>query len=118
MSSGARVYTQEFKEAIVEKFLNRGDLTMQEFSQKHQLPTSTVFSWSTEYAKLTGMKNKSFKSKYTPDQILKYISETYSMNEEELGLYLRKNGLHSHQIKEWKEEFLKSVTKSKSSISK
>jgi transposase-like protein len=37
MSSGARVYTQEFKETIVEKFLNRGELTMQEFSQKHQL---------------------------------------------------------------------------------
>ena len=52
------------------------------------------------------MKNKKDKSKYSAEEILKIVSETYSLSEEDLGIYLRKNGLHSHQLTEWRTNLL------------
>ena len=52
------------------------------------------------------------------ENILKIISETYSLNEEDLGLYLRKNGLHSAQIAEWRASILTSMNRPKIYINK
>jgi hypothetical protein len=57
------------------------------------------------------MTNKNETHKYSPEEILKIISETYSLTEEELGLYLRRQGLHSHQLTEWKNNILNSMNK-------
>ena len=37
---------------------------------------------------------------------LQVIAETLSLSKTELGEYLRKHGLHSHEIEEWKAECL------------
>ena len=52
------------------------------------------------------------------ENILKIISETYSLNEEDLGLYLRKNGLYSAQIAEWRASILTSMNRPKIYINK
>ena len=49
---------------------------------------------------------KKNKTKYSAEQILNIISETHGLNEEDLGVYLRKNGLYSHQITQWKKDIL------------
>lgn len=50
-------------------------------------------------------KNKST-SKFTPEEKFKIILETASLTENQLGDYLRKKGLHSAQLEEWKQEAL------------
>ena len=103
-------FSKEFKEAIVKKLLSRGQQTLSEFCRQNNLAISTVSDWKKECASVPEMNSKKNKSKLYAENILKIISETYSLNEEDLGLYLRKHGLHSAQINEWRSSFLESVS--------
>lgn len=52
------------------------------------------------------MKKKDTKNKatnWTPEQKLQAIIETSNLDEHQLGEYLRKHGLHSSTIEEWKQ---------------
>lgn len=49
-----------------------------------------------------GRKKKAFEA----EEKLKIVLETASMNELELGEYLRKKGLHSVEVERWREEAL------------
>ena len=42
---------------------------------------------------------------WTLEAKLEAIIKTATMSENELGEFLRSNGLHSNQIKDWKQEF-------------
>jgi transposase len=106
-------FSKEFKEAIVRKLLSRGNQTIPEFCNNNNVALSTVSRWQSECANVLGMKTKKDKSKYSAEKILKIISETYSLNEEDLGIYLRKNGLHSNQLTEWRSGFLSSMNQPK-----
>jgi transposase len=99
-------FSTEFKEATVKKLLNRGNQTIEQFCEQNNVAISTVGKWQSNCASVLEMKTKKNKSKYSPEKILQIISETYSLSEEELGLYLRKNGLHSNQLTEWRTDFL------------
>lgn len=106
-------FSKEFKEAIVKKLISRGNKTIDQFCNENNLAISTVSRWQSECANVLEMKSKKDNSKYSAEKILKIISETYSLNEEDLGLYLRKNGLHSNQLTEWRSSFLTSVNQPK-----
>jgi transposase len=56
------------------------------------------------------MKKQKSSAKYSAEQKFKILMATGSMSEHELGVYLRKEGLFSAQLDEWKKEFLLSVT--------
>lgn len=106
-------FSKEFKEAIVKKLISRGGKTIEEFCNENNLAISTVSRWQSECANVLEMKSKKDKSKYSAEKILKIISETYSLSEEDLGIYLRKNGLHSNQLTEWRSSFLSSINQPK-----
>ena len=114
----SRKFSPEFKQAIVKKLLSRGELTVEQFCQQNGLVLSTVRRWQSECANVSRMNHKKNKSKLSPENILKIISETYSLNDEDLGLYLRKHGLHTAQITEWRTSFLSSVNQPKIFINK
>jgi transposase-like protein len=111
-------FSKDFKEAIVKKLLNRGSQTIAEFCSSNNLGVSTVTTWQKNCANVSEMKNKKNNSKYSAEEILKIISETYSLNEEYLGVYLRKNGLHSNQLTEWRSSFLTSMNQPKLNLNK
>lgn len=111
-------FSKEFKEAIVKKLLNRGSQTIAEFCSLNNLSVSTVTTWQTNCANVSEMKNNKNNSKFSADNILKIISETYSLNEVDLGVYLRKNGLHSNQLSEWRSGILSSMNQPKQSLNK
>lgn len=108
-------FSSEFKDAVVKRLLSRGSQSLGEFCSSNNLSVGNVTRWRAERANGSGMKSK---SKYSGEQILKIISETHALNENELGLYLRKNGLHSAQLTEWRNDFLSSVGKQKSKENK
>lgn len=45
---------------------------------------------------------------WTPEAKLKAIAESLTMTENQLGEYLRANGLHSTDLEEWKQDFYSS----------
>lgn len=78
-------FSKEFKEAIVKKLISRGNKTIEQFCNENNLAISTVSRWQSECANVLEMKHKKDKSKYSAEKVLKIISETYSLNEEDLG---------------------------------
>ncbi len=111
-------FSQEFKQAIVKKLLSRGEMTVAQFCENNGLALSSVTRWKSECANVAGMNHKKSKSKLSPENILKIISETYSLSGEDMGFYLRKHGLHTTQINEWRSEFLSSMNQSKLNLKK
>ena len=114
----SKKFSQEFKQAIVKKLLTRGKQTVEQFCEENGLALSTVTRWQSECANVSEMNHKKNKSKVSSENILKIISETYSLNEEDFGLYLRKYGLHSAQIAEWRESILTSMNRPKIFLNK
>ena len=106
-------FNKEFKEAIVKKLIARGNKTIEQFCNEKNVALSSVSRWQSECANVSSMNHKKDKSKYSAENILKIISETYSLNEEDLGIFLRKNGLHSNQLAEWRSGILSSMNQPK-----
>ena len=106
-------FSKEFKEAIVKKLISRGNKTIEQFCNENNVALSSVSRWQSECASTLAMKHKKDKSKFSAETMLKIIAETYSLNEEDLGIYLRKNGLHSNQLTEWRSGILSSMNQPK-----
>lgn len=111
-----QVYSKEFREAILTKLMNRGDRSRIEICEEAGVNNSTVANWIQDRAKIAGMSKKVLKN-WSPEEKLKAINVTHSMSEEELGVYLRKEGLHSHNLDEWRAEILEIFTKKRKNAS-
>lgn len=98
-------FSEEFKASIIQKSLLPGGPSLVELARKHDLTVSTVYGWKAKYAMHSGMSKS---NKWTPDKKLEAIIKTASMNENELGEYLRANGLHSSDLEQWKSDFYNS----------
>ena len=98
-------FSEEFKSSIIQKSLLPGGPTLVELARKHDLTLSTVYGWKAKYAKSASMSKS---KKWTPEQKLEAIIQTASMNENELGEFLRKNGLHSSDLEKWRNDFYSS----------
>ncbi len=102
-------YSREFKEAIVAKLVNRGNQTIEEICEREGVGKSTAVNWLRARVNVANMAKQKTTKKWTPEEKLKAIIETSTMGEEELGVFLRREGLHSHQLQEWREEVLKGL---------
>jgi len=103
--TGIRSYSEDFKQMAVKKLLSTNSKGLSEIAKNIGIPTSTLFGWKKKYAKPQFMKKNDDKNKaidWTPEQKLQAIIETSNMGENELGQYLRKYGLHSSTLEEWK----------------
>ncbi len=76
-----------------------------EMSKKIGVHHTSIQRWKKLYAMSNTMTTS---KKWTPDKKLQAIIETDSLSKEELGEYLRKHGIHSEELNEWKEECLSS----------
>ena len=101
-------YSREFKDAIVTKILNRGNQTVAQVCEAEGIGKATAANWL-KSANMPGMSKKNKKKKWSPKEKLKAVSETISASEAEVGAYLRKEGLHSQQLKEWQDQALSSL---------
>ena len=105
----AKSYSNEFKDAIRAKILNRGNRSVAEICNEEGIKYSTADNWIRSRVKLTDMKKQKSSNKFSAEQKLKALTETGSLSEAELGAYLRKEGLYSNQLDEWRAEFILSM---------
>lgn len=98
-------FTMAQREAILKKVINRGERTVAEMADQEGVGKSTLTRWLSESGKLSDMTSNS-KKKWTAEEKLNALQETYALGEQELGAYLRQNGLHSQRLTEWRAEIL------------
>ena len=103
-----RHHSKEFKDSIVTKIVNRGDLSIAEVCAREGIKVASAYRWLKRDT-LGAMKTKPASKSWSAREKLQAVSETLSTNETETGLYLRKEGLHSHQIEEWRGQVLASL---------
>lgn len=100
-------YTESFKENAVRKLVGPGSPGLNATARKIGLPASTLYGWKKKYAMHSSMKNNNKGSKvWTPEQKLEVVMKAFSMSENELGEYLRSNGLYSSDLDAFREECL------------
>lgn len=107
--STRRRYTQEFKDSVVQKILNRGNETILDICEKIGVGKSTAANWVRLCAKVSNMKKPVEPKKWTAETKLKALIETSGLEEADFGHYLRREGLYSNQSEEWRGDVLKSL---------
>jgi len=102
-------YTLEVKDSVVAKVMARGDRTVEDVCREVGISSQTVGNWLRKRAMVTGMKKPDEIKKWSAEDKLKALFETRLLEENEFGTYLRKEGLYSHQVTEWRADALKSL---------
>lgn len=110
-----KIYTKELKDSVISKILMRGSKTKTEICNEAGVSLSTASKWLHSGDIVSGMKKNNYSKKWTSEQKLISLIETGSLSEPELGVYLRKEGLYSNQLTEWKSEILASMSATKAS---
>ena len=95
-------YSAAFKESTVQKICKPGGPTIMQISKELGIHHVTIRNWMKFHANISNMKKS---DDWTPEKKLQAIAQTLNMNENELGEFLRANGLHSTDLEEWKQNF-------------
>ena len=102
-------YADEVKESVVAKILARGDRSVDEVCLEAGISRQTASNWLKKRAMIGAMKNSNEIKKWSAEAKLAALHETSSLSEADFGVYLRKEGLYSHQVNEWRTDVLKSL---------
>ena len=110
-------YTDEFKEAMIQKFLTNSNRSVRALSVEAGIPLSTLRNWKNQHCQNKGITLS--KKKLTPEDKFNIVILTASMSEAEKSEDCRKNGVYSEEIEQWRKECIagcdkKSETKNKS----
>ena len=103
---GTSRFSKEFKDAVVTKIVSRGDQSIAEVCRQEGISLSAGRFWISERDRVPGMKNSKGSRQWTAEEKLNAVIQSRSLSEEEIGLFLRKEGLHSHQLSRWRAEIL------------
>ncbi len=100
------------KRSVIAEALRPGN-TVESVAKKHNIGRATLFRWVKDFgADAFGVQKTRGRPKdWTFVSKLKAVLETQSMSDQELGEYLRSNGLYYSHIVQWKDEVLDEVKK-------
>lgn len=110
---GKNQYTRDFKEAVVKKIVNREGQSIAEVCRGAGVSLSAGRFWMTECDRTPGMKRKLSFERLTAEEKLNAIFQGKHLTEEEFGIFLRKEGLHSQQINGWRADVLAALVSSR-----
>lgn len=102
-------YNEQFKKSAVQKLLRPGSLGLNATAASMGIPSSTLYTWKLKYAKLGPMSKSKKNKEWSPEAKLDAVIKTATMSEQELGEFLRANGLHSSELENFKTECLPTV---------
>jgi transposase len=94
-------YSAEFKQSVVKKISTPGGPSAAQIAKELGVHYTSVYAWVKDHANTASMKKS---KEWTPEAKLEAIIKTATMNENELGEFLRGNGLHSTEIDQWKKD--------------
>lgn len=106
-----RHLSNETKEAIVKKALNRGNESIKFIAQAHGVGTSSLNKWLKCYRENNGvLSSKATSRSYhnlSRSEQFKHLMNTVKLDDISLGVYCREQGLYRHQLKGWREALIK-----------
>ena len=125
-------YPQEFRESLVRRLTGPEPESTTELSEETGVHQTTLSRWVREAggrSRLGGMaKSKKRTSKRTkvtskpaarrpqdfnPEEKLQILIEAAALDDDELGAYLRRKGIHEAQLEQWREAVTEALAKAK-----
>ncbi len=107
------LYSEKFKSRMVAKMVGPHGVSANVLAAEIGMSQPTLSRWLREARTVPGMANKSRRSKekahpqrpqdWSPEEKLRVVVESRGLTEEELGAFLRKEGLHQAQLEQWSE---------------
>lgn len=107
-----RHYSSELKETMVAKLCKPGGPSVYQLSEETGISPKSLYDWKKALGE-PYLKTKNPRKTWSPEEKLQAVFESQNLNEPDFGEYLRKNGLHSQQIEEWKAEALEAFSSKK-----
>ena len=109
-------YSLQFKQATVNRFYSSG-LGKATFSRKYKIDRGTLIAWLRHFSQTEIIDPKETFIEVKEQKRIIWTSDkklwavfTYNSIEQSLrGEFLRKNGIYSHQMKQWKLEMTKGL---------
>ena len=115
-------HSEEFKRTAVQKYFSRGNSDFQSLAAELNVAKSTLWGWVNLYkncATTTSMTTSAKRPQdWSPEQRIRACFEYEGLNAEQQGEFLRREGLHSSRIKEWRTLCLQALSKQASTVSK
>ena len=119
------VYTPGFKARMVQRMCGPEGISANALAKEIGTAQPTLSRWKKDARILAGMtdnerdtpRRKSNRQR-SADDILRIVTEVSQLADDELGAYLRKHGLHTAQIEEWRALLVSALSAPKTSKKK
>jgi transposase len=119
------IHSEKFKSRLVAKMVGPGAVSANSLAAEVGLSQPTLSRWLREARTVPGMSKKLRGSKngarpgrsqdWSPEEKSRVVVESRNLSEEELGAFLRKEGLYQAQLDEWAEAMHASLSAPKKS---
>ena len=118
-------YSAAFKARMVEKMLGANGWSATSLAREMGMAQTTLSRWLRQAGTLEGMSNGSKSSKgkkstrkWTTEDKFRVVVEARALSEEELGAYLRREGVREGQLRQWEEAIQEALGSTKNKKSK
>ena len=105
-------YSEGFRAAMVRRMVGPRAVSANALSKEVNVPQSTLSAWlrragsvslaATEEDDEAMAKKKKRRKEWTVSEKLRVLTEAEGLNEQDLGALLRREGLHSEDLKRWR----------------
>lgn len=93
-------YTEAFRAKMVRKMLPPDAVSGHALAAETGMSQATLYRWL-QAARTSGVMDKPAK-KWTPTEKLRVVVEASKLRDDDLGEFLRREGLHEAQLKDWR----------------
>jgi hypothetical protein len=122
MAEHSKAYRRKFRAKMVQRMSGPGGESATGLSRKVGVPQATLSRWLREAGRVGGMNEKGEESPpgarvskrpedWTAEEKLKVVAEAVGLDDTELGVLLRREGLHEAQLEAWRKALLGSLEK-------
>ncbi len=110
-------YTDMFKNAMILKMTGPDAISASALSRQIDVPQSTLSKWlrmagagssynfpnsAQGYTEMSKIKGPKRPNDWSPEEKLKIVMEAAALDDEQLGAFLRKKGLHETHLEQWR----------------
>ena len=114
-------YTDMFKNAMIQKMTGPDAISASALSRQIDVPQSTLSKWlrmagvgssydfpntAYGYTKMAKIKGPKRPNNWSAEEKLKVVMEAAALDDEQLGAFLRKKGLHETHLEQWRLQML------------
>ncbi len=106
-------YSEKFKAAMVQRMIGANGMSASALAEEVGVSPATLYNWRREAAQggsLNGTEKESSMSQRPQDknseEKLRLVIEASALDEEALGAFLRREGIHSTHLEQWRSTML------------